>query len=106
MTGCTDDADTLECLRTVPYEDLKAAINASPGIFSYQVSFIIRRSGIGKLTIIQSLLLAWLPRADGVFLEDKPQQLVIEGKVANIPIVSGKCAILFLVSAQLIGATR
>jgi len=74
QTGCSGSADTLACLRTVPYAKLKAAINKSPGIFSYQ-----------------SLILAWLPRADGVFLTDNPQRLVQAGKVANIPIVSGDC---------------
>lgn len=37
-TGCAGSADTLQCLRTVPYASLKAAINKSPGIFDYQVS--------------------------------------------------------------------
>ncbi|KAJ8081169.1 hypothetical protein PM082_018012 [Marasmius tenuissimus] len=73
-TGCSGSADTLTCLRTVPYPTLKAAIDASPGIFDYQ-----------------SLRLAWLPRADGVFLTDTPLKLVQQGKVANIPIVSGNC---------------
>ena len=36
-TGCSGAADTLDCLRTVPYGSLKAAINKSPGIFDYQV---------------------------------------------------------------------
>ncbi|KAF8964271.1 Alpha/Beta hydrolase protein [Flammula alnicola] len=36
-TGCSNAADTLACLRTVPYADLKNAINQSPGIFAYQV---------------------------------------------------------------------
>ena len=35
-TGCSGSADTLDCLRTVPYSSLKAAINKSPGIFDYQ----------------------------------------------------------------------
>jgi hypothetical protein len=38
---------------------------------------------------MQSLDLAWLPRADGVFLTDNPQYLVAQGKVANIPMVNG-----------------
>ena len=37
QTGCSGSADTLDCLRTVPYGSLKAAINKSPGIFDYQV---------------------------------------------------------------------
>jgi hypothetical protein len=37
QTGCSASADTLECLRTVPYATLKAAQDASPFIFAYQV---------------------------------------------------------------------
>jgi len=44
-----------------------------------------------KPRILQSLALAWLPRVDGVFLEDDPQELVQQGKVARIPFVSGDC---------------
>ncbi|KAJ7046421.1 Alpha/Beta hydrolase protein [Mycena alexandri] len=73
-TGCSSATDTLECLRTVPYATLKAAQDASPFIFSYQ-----------------SLLLAWLPRADGTFLSDNPQRLVQQGLVAKIPFVTGDC---------------
>lgn len=36
-TGCGAAADKLECLRTVPYANLTAAMNASPGSYSYQV---------------------------------------------------------------------
>ncbi|KAJ7628831.1 carotenoid ester lipase precursor [Roridomyces roridus] len=74
QTGCSGAADTLACLRTVPYAQFKAAQNASPGIFAYQ-----------------SLVLAWLPREDGVFLTDNPQLLIQQGKVANVPIVTGDC---------------
>lgn len=73
-TGCSGSSDTLECLRGVEYQTLLDAVNQSPSIFSYQ-----------------SLSLAWLPRADGVFLEDLPQQLVLQGSVADIPFVSGDC---------------
>ena len=37
-TGCSSFSDTLDCLRNVPYENLKAAIDRTPGIFSYQVT--------------------------------------------------------------------
>jgi acetylcholinesterase len=37
QTGCAGKADTLACLRTVPYTTLKAAVDDSPGIFAYQV---------------------------------------------------------------------
>lgn len=37
QTGCGSAGDKLECLRQVAYSQLEAAINASPGIFAYQV---------------------------------------------------------------------
>ena len=37
-TGCQGSADTLECLRQVPFNTLMAAVNKSPGIFAEQVS--------------------------------------------------------------------
>ncbi|KAG6850679.1 hypothetical protein C0991_010169, partial [Blastosporella zonata] len=36
-SGCSSSEDTLECLREVPYEALKKAIDKSPGVFAYQV---------------------------------------------------------------------
>ncbi|OCH92824.1 carotenoid ester lipase precursor [Obba rivulosa] len=73
-TGCTGSADTLECLRQLPFDTLKAAVDQSPDIFSPQ-----------------SLNLAWLPRVDGIFLTDAPQQLMLQGNVAAVPIISGDC---------------
>ncbi|KAF7974292.1 hypothetical protein HWV62_12434 [Athelia sp. TMB] len=73
-TGCSAAADKLACLRTVPYANLTAAMNASPGSYSYQ-----------------SLKLAWVPRVDGVFLTQNPQLLIAEGKVANVAMVAGDC---------------
>ncbi|KAJ3486538.1 hypothetical protein NLI96_g4178 [Meripilus lineatus] len=73
-TKCSGASDTLQCLRQVPYNTLKAAVDDSPGLFAPQ-----------------SLSLAWLPRADGVFLRDAPQSLVSQGSVANIPFVTGDC---------------
>ncbi|KAF9018964.1 carotenoid ester lipase precursor [Hymenopellis radicata] len=73
-TGCSGSSDTLACLRTVSYDVLKAAVDDSPFIFAYQ-----------------SLRLAWLPRTDGVLFSDNPQRLVQQGKVANIPFVTGDC---------------
>ncbi|KAF8970831.1 carotenoid ester lipase precursor [Flammula alnicola] len=74
QTGCTGSADTLECLRALPFDVLKAAVDMSPGIFDFQ-----------------SLNLAWPPRADGVFLTDHPQKLVQQGIIANVPFVTGDC---------------
>ncbi|KAG6838541.1 hypothetical protein C0991_010778, partial [Blastosporella zonata] len=70
-SGCSSSEDTLECLREVPYEALKKAIDKSPGVFAYQ--------GIN---------LAWLPRVDGVFLTQPPQYQMLEGRVANVPVVT------------------
>jgi acetylcholinesterase len=74
LTGCSGSSDTLACLREAPYESLKAAMDSTPSIFSYQ-----------------SLDLAWLPRVDGLFLVDDPQKLVQKGTIAPIPFVTGDC---------------
>ncbi|PPR05616.1 hypothetical protein CVT26_009137 [Gymnopilus dilepis] len=73
-TKCSGSADTLECLRELPYETLKDAVDKSPNAFSYQ-----------------SLILAYLPRRDDSFLPDDPLKLVQAGRFANIPTVSGNC---------------
>jgi hypothetical protein len=39
---------------------------------------------------LQSLHLAWLPRADGVFLTDNPQRLVQKGQIARVPFITGE----------------
>lgn len=39
-TGCSGAADTLVCLRALPYAKLKAVVDAGPGLFSYKVGFI------------------------------------------------------------------
>ncbi|KAI0060459.1 carotenoid ester lipase precursor [Artomyces pyxidatus] len=73
-TGCHRSNDTLECLRTVPYQTLKRAVDKSPNFFAHQ-----------------ALVLAWLPRVDGIFLKAPPQHLVLQGSVANVPFISGNC---------------
>ncbi|VDC05628.1 unnamed protein product [Peniophora sp. CBMAI 1063] len=73
-TGCSGSSDTLQCLREVPYEELKEAVNQGPNIFAYQ-----------------SLDEAYLPRVDGDFLTDNPQKLVQRGKIANVPFITGDC---------------
>ncbi|TBU41183.1 alpha/beta-hydrolase [Dichomitus squalens] len=75
VTLCSGAADTLQCLREVPYEVLKAAIDNTPGLFSYQ----------------PALNEVWIPRADGKFLVDTPQRLVLQGSVAKVPFVTGDC---------------
>jgi acetylcholinesterase len=73
-TNCSGSSDTLGCLRTAPYDKLKAAMLSTPSLYSYS-----------------SLALTWMPRVDGVFLVDDPPKLVQQGKVARIPVVSGDC---------------
>ncbi|KAH9051980.1 carotenoid ester lipase precursor [Lactarius vividus] len=58
----------------VPYATYKKAMDESPNMFSYQ-----------------ALILAWLPRVDGVFLTEPPQHSVLRGNVANVPIITGNC---------------
>ena len=41
QTNCSGASDTLQCLRQLPFDTLKAAVDASPGLFSYQVRFIV-----------------------------------------------------------------
>ncbi|KAI0060457.1 carotenoid ester lipase precursor, partial [Artomyces pyxidatus] len=72
--GCTGAADTLQCLRGAPIDRLRVAINNSPGLYAFQ-----------------SLVQAWTPRADGIFLNDNPQNLVRDGSVANVPFITGNC---------------
>ncbi|KAG2125787.1 alpha beta-hydrolase [Suillus clintonianus] len=73
-TGCKGSNDTLECLRGVPGDVLHAAVDKTPSSSSYQ-----------------ALALAWMPRADGIFLTDNFQRLVKEGKIANVPFITGSC---------------
>ena len=37
QVGCSKAADTLDCLRTVPYDVLSAAFSATPDLSSYRV---------------------------------------------------------------------
>jgi acetylcholinesterase len=71
-TSCLHTEDTLDCLRQTPYETLKAAIDASMGIFDYT-----------------SMALSWMPRPDGTFLQSSPMEMVGDGRVANVPIING-----------------
>ncbi|KAH9172349.1 carotenoid ester lipase precursor [Lactarius sanguifluus] len=73
-TGCESSPDTLSCIRKVPYATFKKAMDESPNMFSYQ-----------------GLILAWLPRVDGVFLTEPPQVAVLRGHVANVPMITGNC---------------
>ncbi|KAI4615642.1 hypothetical protein J4E80_006058 [Alternaria sp. BMP 0032] len=70
--GCASSANTLACLRTVPYTKFLNAANTVPGILGY---FTVN--------------LSYLPRPDGKALSDSPDALVKAGKYAKVPFIVG-----------------
>ena len=49
-TACDKSPDTLECLRNVPYDRFKYAMDLSPNFFAYPVKAVIIRVVIEGLT--------------------------------------------------------
>jgi acetylcholinesterase len=89
-TGCKRSSDTLKCLREVPYNTFKKAMDSSPNFFAFQVrAFFIPLLNDLAHSSLQGLVLAWLPRVDGVFLTEPPQYSVLRGHVANVPMITG-----------------
>jgi carboxylesterase type B len=89
-TGCASSSDTLDCLRNAPFEALMSATNSTPNMFVYQVCLDERlKSNYATYGRKKALAEAFIPRVDGVFLTDNPQQLVKRGSVANIPMING-----------------
>ncbi len=74
----------------MPLDVLQPAVDATEGVFSESVRIwlAVFRSEM-FIFLLQALHLSWHPSADGTFLTDNPQKLVEEGKVADIPIVTG-----------------
>ncbi|KAF1849356.1 lipase 3 precursor [Cucurbitaria berberidis CBS 394.84] len=70
--GCSGSANTLSCLRDVPYTKLLNAANSVPGILSY---FTVN--------------LSYLPRPDGKALTASPDVLAAAGKYAKVPFIVG-----------------
>ncbi|PNP51629.1 hypothetical protein THARTR1_07746 [Trichoderma harzianum] len=70
--GCSGSSDTLACLRKLPYNQFLSAVNSVPSIFSYN-----------------SLGLSYLPRPDGVILQDSPDALLEQGKYYPVPMIVG-----------------
>lgn len=91
-TGCTATKDTLACLRNLPLAQLRDAVDKSPSMFAFQVRgstpIVISDKEVMERAV-QSLNFAWMPRADGTFIKKPAQTLVQEGKVANIPFITG-----------------
>ena len=88
-TGCSGASDTLQCLREVPYDTLKAAVVSSASLTGYSVSNFTRYTGNSLSKSQQSLHIPWLPGVDGKFITDAPFNLVQQGKVAKVPFVNG-----------------
>ncbi|EIW58886.1 carotenoid ester lipase precursor [Trametes versicolor FP-101664 SS1] len=72
QVNCTSASDKLACLRTVSTEDIRAAMDQTPTVISFE-----------------ALNIPYWPHADGVFLKDHPQKLVQQGSVAKVPFVAG-----------------
>ena len=90
QVGCSTATDTLD---KVSYDVLSAAFAATPDFSSYRV--LLSWQPTTADTHFKSAVLVYLPRVDGVFLTDNPQQLVLRGEVANIPFVAGSNPIRF-----------
>ncbi|KAH7310160.1 Alpha/Beta hydrolase protein [Rhexocercosporidium sp. MPI-PUGE-AT-0058] len=70
--GCSNQTDTLACLRTVSFDTLFSATNSVPGIFGFH-----------------SVALSYLPRPDGVTITQSPEDLLTAGKFAKVPFIVG-----------------
>ena len=70
--GCSGAADTLQCLRDLDYHTFLNAVNAQPGLLSYN-----------------SAAVSYLPRPDGKVLTDSTAQLAKSGKYYAVPTIIG-----------------
>ncbi|RDX42816.1 carotenoid ester lipase precursor [Lentinus brumalis] len=73
QVGCSNATDTLACLRTVPADSLVAAANNTGSVTGFK--------GLAGSP--------YLPRGDGVFIAQPPQQLAVHGTAANVPFIIG-----------------
>ena len=94
--GCAGATDTLECLRQLPFQKFKEAVNEAASFWSY----LVRHGFLDQLSTVVNYLLQspdipWFPRADGTFIKAPPQQLVLQDCVANIPFVTGNGNVKF-----------
>lgn len=65
--NCTAAVDTLQCLRSVPYDAFLATVNQTPDAFSYQ-----------------GLSLIWVPHVDGDVIVQNPVVSVSQGKFSKV----------------------
>ncbi|KAJ7224747.1 Alpha/Beta hydrolase protein [Mycena haematopus] len=72
--NCTGAADTLDCLKRVPFDGFMATVNKTADLFSYH-----------------SLSVLWRPRVDGDVVVRNPPQSVAQGAFAKVPLLLGDC---------------
>ena len=72
QVGCASSEDKIACLRATPFEKIRDIARKSRGIFDYT-----------------TLVPAWFPRVDGVFIKDTAQEAVVAGRIANVPFITG-----------------
>ncbi|TFB04372.1 putative secreted lipase [Trichoderma ghanense] len=70
--GCDVALDSLKCLRGLSDLDFWVASNSVPGI-----------------NAVEALRLLYVPRPDGKLLRDSPEELIKQGKFAQVPMVLG-----------------
>lgn len=71
--GCSQQLDTLACLRGLPVSKLQAVIRETRDPFDY--------TGMADP--------AWAPRIDAYFLSELPSKSISEGRYARVPFISG-----------------
>ncbi|PTB69642.1 alpha/beta-hydrolase [Trichoderma citrinoviride] len=70
--GCDIAMESLKCLRDLSDLDFWVASNSIPGI-----------------NAVEALRLLYIPRPDGKLLRDSPEELIKQGKFAQVPIIIG-----------------
>lgn len=72
--GCLNSADSLNCLRELPFKQLYEAANAVPGLY--------------------------MPRVDGTVIPLTPFEAIRQGKVARVPFVIGAAEAISLLAGN------
>ncbi|KAI0763847.1 carotenoid ester lipase precursor [Trametes elegans] len=91
QTGCAGrpGADVLECLRGVSADAIAAAMNETGTFLSFE-----------------ALNTPWMPHADGVFLKDHPQRLVLEGDCEDEGTLFSLASLNLTTEQELVGYLR
>jgi hypothetical protein len=89
--GCahaSGSAGLFDCLRDIPLDNIRKAMGA-PSYFTYQVRFALGFCHQLLMQITKSFALSWSPREDGTFMTGLAHDLLLQGKIADIPFVTG-----------------